>query len=301
LTYFEFATLAALLCFKEQKLDVVILEVGIGGRLDATNIIDADLSIITGIDFDHQDYLGSTLEAIGFEKAGILRQGKLFIYADDNPPLNIIKAAQDLAVNSFFYGKEFSINEKCDSFEINFLGQPRCTLPKPKIQLKSASAAVVASFLLQNKLPVDPESLAIAMRDLFIPGRLQLIKGPVWTLYDVAHNAQSARLLADTIKTLNIKGRVHAIFSALKDKDIFGLINPLRDCVDLWYPAQLENKRALSAESLLSLFKEAQILAEYCYNSPVIAYKTALNQANIGDLIVIYGSFITVSQVIASQ
>jgi dihydrofolate synthase/folylpolyglutamate synthase len=297
LTYFEFATLAALWYFKKQKLDILILEVGLGGRLDATNIIDADLSIISTIDYDHQDYLGSTLDAIGYEKAGILRQGKPFIYADDNPPSSIVNVAKDLAVPFYLYGKDFSMQEQDDFFEISFFDKQIKNLTKPKIQLKSASAAIVASLLLENELPVAHEYLSIAMNDIFIAGRLQLIQGSMGILYDVAHNAQSARLLAKTIKTLNIKGQIHAVFSALKDKDIIGLIYPLKDCVDRWYPAQLDNKRAASATLLLSIFKEAGVCIEFCYNSPLVAFNTALNQAKTGDLIVVYGSFFTVSQV----
>jgi dihydrofolate synthase/folylpolyglutamate synthase len=299
LTYFEMTTLAALWYFKQQNLDVVILEVGLGGRLDATNIIDADISIITTIDFDHQDYLGTTLEAIGYEKAGILRQLKPFIYADNNPPDTIIEVAKRLDAPSYYYGDHFSIQEEGDLWGVNFLDQQVNTLPKPKIQLKSASAAIVACMLLQHSLPISYDHLYTAMTRIFIPGRLQLKQDTISILYDVAHNAQSARLLAETIKRFDTKGHVHAIFSALKDKDIFGLIFPLKDCVDRWYPAQLDNKRASSTNMLLSVFEEAEIFVEICYTSPLIAYQMALNQAAPGDLIVVYGSFYTVGQIMA--
>lgn len=301
LTYFEITTLAALCYFKEQNLDIIILEVGLGGRLDATNIIDADVSIITTIDYDHQEYLGTTLEAIGYEKAGILRQGRPFIYADNNPPASIIAVAKDLAAPCYFYGTHFSIRDQGDFWAINCLEMHIRELPKPKIQLKSASAAVVACLLLQESLPVSQEHLYSAMKQIVIPGRLQFQQDIISILFDVAHNAQSARLLADTIKALDQKGKVHAVFSALKDKDILGLISPLKDCVDRWYPAQLDNKRASSANMLLSIFEDAEIFVEICYNSPHIAFQTALNQATAGDLIVIYGSFFTVGHVMAAQ
>lgn len=301
LTYFEITTLAALWYFKEQNLDIIILEVGLGGRLDATNIVDADLSIITTIDYDHQDYLGNTLEDIGYEKAGILRQGKPFIYADNNPPSSILNLALDLATPTYFYGTQFSLQEHTEFWEISCLDIQIKKLPKPRIQLKSASAAIVACLLLQQDLPISYEHLHTAMNSIFNPGRLQLVQGNIDILYDVAHNAQSAKLLTETIKALNIKNRIHAVFSALKDKDIFGLIYPLKDCVDRWYPAQLNHNRAPSTDMLIAIFKEAEIFVESCYTSPLIAFQTALNNAKTGDLIVVYGSFFTVGQVMAVQ
>lgn len=300
LTYFEMATLAALWYFKQQNLDIIIMEVGIGGRLDATNIIDPDVSIITTVDFDHQEYLGTTLEAIGYEKAGILREKKPFIYADTNPPMSLLHAAARLGSSSYLYSKDYFFDDHIDGWELSWL-ENKYQLPKPHIQLKSASAAVMTSFLLHEDLPVSDEHRAQAMRDLFIAGRLQLIKGDVDVLYDVSHNSQSAQLLASTIKQLGRTTKIHAVFSALKDKDILGLIIPLKDCVDRWYPAQLDNKRAASTSTLLATFTKAELLVDICYTSPLIAFETALNQAEAGDLIVVYGSFFTVSQVMTAQ
>lgn len=301
LTYFEMTTLAALLYFKQACLDLIILEVGLGGRLDATNIIDADLSIITTIDFDHQDFLGTTLDAIGYEKAGILRQRKPFIYADVNPPATIVDVASKLFCPTYFFNQEYSFAEQKASWSIYCGDHQLNNLPKPSIQLKSAAAAIMAVFLLARDLPVAFEQVQAAMRQIFIPGRLQLQKGPVSILYDVSHNAQSAKLLADTLYSLDSKGRIHAVFSALKDKDILGLIKPLKNCVDRWYPAQLGVKRAVSANLLLSYFKKAEIYVEICYNNPLLAFETALNQAEPGDLIVVYGSFFTVGHVLAAK
>lgn len=301
LTYFEMATLAALQYFKNNNVDVIILEVGLGGRLDATNVIDADLAIITTIDFDHQDFLGNTLDAIGYEKAGILRQFKPFIYADINPPTTVMNEAKRKSVNAYFFGKEFFIEELDTQWVLHFGEQQINNLPKPAIQLKSAAAAIIASILLENCLPISCASLQQAMESMFIPGRLQLQKGDVSILYDVSHNPQSARLLASTLSKMAKKGKVHAVFAALKDKDILGMIQPLKDCVDYWYPAQLEGKRAADKNLSLSQFQEAEIFVDICYNSPLIAFKTALNQAKLGDLIIVYGSFFTVGQIMAIQ
>lgn len=300
LTYFETATLAALWHFAQLQLDVIILEVGLGGRLDATNIIDADLSIITTIDYDHQDYLGDTLEAIGYEKAGILRSAKPFIYADTNSPASVRKKGEELQAQGHFLLEDYKITEHHHSWslESQYLS---IELPKPKIQLKSAAAAVLATAILNRRLPVRSAQYRIAMERIFIAGRLQLVPGPITILYDVSHNAQSVRLLAEYLGQLKPPGRIHAVFSALKDKDIFNLIYPLKDCVNRWYPAQLDNKRALSADLLLAIFDEAEISLKTCYNSPFIAFAAALNHAKTGDLIVVYGSFFTVSQVMTSQ
>lgn len=301
LTYFEMTTLAGLWHFKQQALDVLILEVGLGGRLDATNIIDADLAIITTIDFDHQDFLGDTLEAIAYEKAGILRKDKPFIYADVNPPGSILAVADELSARSYLIDRDYFLQEHESTWNLSAQDRLFNDLPKPPIQLKSASAALMACLILSHDLPVSEEHISKAMTDIFIPGRLQLQEGRVSILYDVSHNAQSVRLLADTLKKRDKSTQVHAVFSALRDKDIFNLIFSLKDCVSRWYPAQLDNNRAASNDLLLSKFKEAEIFVEFCYNNPLIAFEMALNQAKSGDLIVVYGSFYTVGQVYAAQ
>ncbi|WP_058475973.1 bifunctional tetrahydrofolate synthase/dihydrofolate synthase [Legionella steigerwaltii] len=304
LTYFEMTTLAALWYFKKMDLDIIILEVGLGGRLDATNIVDAELSIITTIDFDHQDYLGTTLDAIGYEKAGIIRPGKPFIYTDFDPPKSITDVAKQLAAPAYFFGQEFSLQEQDSVWSIHYDEKLQLTsvygLPKPSIQLKSAAAAVTACLLLAHDIPVTNTHFQVAMQRIFIAGRLQLHEDTVSTLFDVSHNPQSVKLLADTLCTLK-KAKVHAVFSALKDKDILGLIMPLKDCVDCWYPAQLDSKRAASADLLLAFFEDAEIPVEICYNNPLVAFETALKQAKPGDLIVVYGSFFTVSHVMANR
>lgn len=301
LTYFETATLAALLIFQQQSVDIAILEVGLGGRLDATNIIDSDVAIITTIDFDHQDLLGNTLEAIGFEKAGIMRHGRACIYADDDPPESILNVANEKHVQLIRYGYDYSIDETKNSWQLTTHDRIFKQLPKPTIQLKSAAAAIVAVELLQASLPVNDSAIANAMNAIFIPGRLQWIQGGVSKLYDVSHNPQGARLLARTIQQLSIQGSVHAVFSALKDKDILGLILPLRDCIDRWYPAQLDNKRAPDAKLLIATFAQAEISVDFCYNDPLEAAKAAAAHAKDGDLIVIYGSFYTVGQIMAAE
>jgi dihydrofolate synthase/folylpolyglutamate synthase len=298
LSYFEMTTLAALWYFREQKVDVLLLEVGLGGRLDACNVIDPDLSIITTVDYDHQAFLGDTLEAIGFEKAGILRQGKPFIYADVNPPKTVLNEAFRLKVPLYLYGEDFSFEEKENDWSVFLPKQPLLQIPKPNLSLKAASAAILATRILQEDLAVSTSCLKSALRQMFIPGRLEWHQAEVNVLFDVSHNPQSVRRLSSFLQSLNVKGQIHAVFAALKDKDILKLILPLKDQVYYWYPTELDNKRALDALDLLDAFRKAEIPVESCYTSPPQAYAEARACAKPGDLIVVYGSFITVGQVI---
>lgn len=299
LTYFEMATLAALWYFKQFTLDVIILEVGMGGRLDATNIIDSDLAIITTIDLDHQDYLGDTKEAIGYEKAGILRANKPFIYADNTPPESVIDQARKLNAPRLCY----SLRITEDSLQIIPTMPPadQINVPLPKINPKAAAAAIVASSYLYSVLPIEPTHWAEAMRSVSILGRQQFVEGAISTVFDVAHNPQAVALLADYIKQYRSKGKVHAVFSGLKDKDLRGLIKQMHSYVDFWYPAVLSSKRAASKSLLKAAFK-----AEHCsipadFSDPLTAYQVAMQHANPGDLIVVYGSFLTVSAVMAHR
>lgn len=298
LTYFEMTTLAALWYFKQHKLDVIILEVGLGGRLDATNIIDPDLAVITTIDFDHQDYLGNTKEAIGFEKAGILRAGQLFVYADNNPPESILNCAKTLNTQAYFNTKDYAYQLMTTTIRLDFQGQ-QIELPKPKLHPNSVMAAVISSILLRDDLPVSPKHWEQALNTVFLAGRLQVVRKKAITLFDVAHNPQAAIHLAQYIRKFYPKKKVHAVFSGLKDKDIPGLIAPLITCVDFWYPALLSVKRAASEKQLLDAFNQydTQII---CYLNPLEAYHSASIQASEEDLIVVYGSFITVSEVMTA-
>jgi dihydrofolate synthase / folylpolyglutamate synthase len=301
LTYFEMTTLAAFYYFKQYALDVIILEVGMGGRLDATNIVDADLAIITTVDFDHQDYLGHTLEAIAYEKAGILRANRPFIYADYEPPNSVIEWSGVLHAPMICLGVDYSFDFNENT---GFVLQDRetvLTLPKPAIQLKAASAAIVASHVLQSELPVSVQALQQAMREVGLLGRQQVVSGDVTVVYDVAHNPQAVFLLAEFIKKLPVQGQVHAVFSGLADKDLRGLITGLRECVDVWYPACLTGNRAASDKVLLAAFNAEKIIVEGCFSHPFAAFSAAREQAHPGDLIVVYGSFLTVSAIMSVE
>ncbi len=299
LTYFEMATLAALWYFKQFKLDVIILEVGIGGRLDATNIIDSDLAIITTVDLDHQDYLGDTIEAIGYEKAGVLRANKPFIFADDTPPESVIEQARKLNALRLCYSSQ--VTEDSIHIKPAMPFPDHINVPLPKINPKAAAAAIAASAYLHTILPINPTHWAEAMQNVSILGRQQFVEGAVSILFDVAHNPQAVSLLADFIKRYQPKGKVHAVFSGLQDKDLQGLIQPMHSYVDFWYPAVLSSKRAASKSLLKTVFKAANCSIPADFSDPSAAYQVAMQHANPGDLIVVYGSFLTVSAVMAHR
>lgn len=301
LTYFEMTTLAALYHFKQHSLDVIILEVGMGGRLDATNIINADLAIVTTIDLDHQDYLGDTVEAIGYEKAGIFRSKTPCIYGDFNPPTTVIEQAVALDAPLLRLGLDYEYEELSDVFRIYFQSKMLYELVRPCINLKAATMACIAVHRLEHALPVSTEQLVLAMRTVSMVGRQQLVAYPITTLYDVAHNPQAVALLADFISSYQPKAKVHAVFSALKDKDIRGLIKPMSPHVDHWYPALLDGKRAATASLLLDEFDAVLGSRPPCFSHPISAYQAAVNFASKGDIIVVYGSFLMVSAIMVAQ
>lgn len=298
ISYFEASLLAALLYFQQENLDVIILEVGMGGRLDATNIIDADLAIITTIDLDHTDYLGKDKESIGLEKAGIMRFGKKCIQADFDMPKSIDAYADKIGALTIRCGIDYSYVLQNDSLIISQNNFPDIRLPRPQINIQAAVSAIIASRLLNVSLPVTQKHWASAMKDVKIKGRLQLINyNARKVLFDVSHNPQSAALLADHIKKNHSGTTIHAVFSALADKDLLGLLKPLSNLVTHWYPTIIGGKRAASekilVDSVFFLTKNTPV----CYNEPVLAYNAAVQASNPDDLIVVYGTFLLVGAV----
>lgn len=299
LTYFEITTLAALYHFKRCDLDVVILEVGMGGRLDATNIIDANLVIITTIDIDHQEYLGDTIEAIGHEKAGVLKANQRFIYADLAPPNSVLAQAEALNIPVICLGRDYAYQATQDMLSITTDSGARIELHRPTLHLNAAVAAIIASDLLRGVLPVTHIQWDEAMRSVTLKGRQQVFPGPVTKVFDVAHNPQAALLLSEFIQGIQGCGKVHAVFSGLKDKDLCGLIRPLVGCVDFWYLATLKGKRAASEAQLQSALQAETGAAAPCFSRPEDAFHMAQCKVNPGDLIVVYGSFLMISAVMA--
>ncbi len=303
LTYFEVTTLAALVYFKAEQPDVLLLEVGLGGRLDATNIIDANCAIITTVDLDHQAWLGNTTEAIGYEKAGIFRAGQQVIYADTNPPNSVLTRARDLVVSWYGFESDYDYVASATELVVQLPGGKKVSVPRPAIHPKAAAAAIVASHCLQHLLPVSLADWSFALQRVNLSGRQQLLPGSVNTLLDVAHNPQAVRLLLAYLQAQLICGRVHAVFAALSDKDLPGLVTPLKALVSHWYLTNLSGPRAVTAGDLRAVlmqngFDYAKITS--CLD-PVSAYDAAMEAAVPGDWVIVYGSFLTVGPVLARQ
>ena len=307
ITYFEAATLAALLYFKESQVDLIILEVGMGGRLDATNILDPSLSIITTIDFDHQEYLGNTLDQIGFEKAGILRSATPYIYADLHPPRSILEAGLILKSPAYLNGQAYQVELDEQGYLVSVVYESEQfqdlnsirTIPSVPYHPYSIAAAIMATGCLQSRLPLTDSMLIKGISAMKVCGRQQLMKVNNKTvLFDVSHNAQSVRCLSELIgKKISSFENVHAVFSALADKNIDSLIAPMAPLVTAWNPAILPGKRASTAEQLSAFLTKYDIIFSDVFESPALAFEAACNRAGESDLIIVYGSFLTVGAV----
>lgn len=295
LSFFEFTTLACFYICKKLTLDILLLEVGLGGRLDAVNIIDPDVAVITTIDIDHTDWLGSDRESIGREKAGIFRTHRPVICGDPHPPKSLLEAAQLLQAPVFQFMKDFSIIEyektwKWQGPKINYDALP---LPQLKIQNVATSLMVVAR--LQNRLPVKKLAIVAGIQKVTLPGRFEQVEKPVSVIFDVAHNPQSAHYLAEQLCCSPHSGRTFAVVGMLKDKNISGIFSPLLSCIDHWYVGDLAGMRGALGEKLAETLKTEGV--ENCYNFTSInkAFEKAIAQCKEQDSIVVFGSFYTVA------
>jgi dihydrofolate synthase/folylpolyglutamate synthase len=304
LTYFEFVTLAALKIFTEQRPDVVILEVGLGGRLDAVNIIDADLALITTINLDHADWLGDTRERIALEKAGILRCGKPAVYGQVDPPATLLKYAAGLGTELFVAGRDYGFRTiadgwawRCDDKEIPDLPRPAL---KGGFQLENASAVLMALALLEGDLPIGVEQIRRGLLQVRLPGRFQILPGSTQTIIDVAHNPEAASALADNLALLANGGRTLAIFSVLSDKDIEQIAIPLKERIDHWYLFELEGERASNLERMTKGLLRAGVAGSTITALPSLehALSEAERKAGERDRLVVFGSFLTVAAVL---
>jgi len=310
LTYFEFGTLAALDIFCRSNLDVVILEVGLGGRLDVVNIIDADIAIITSIDIDHVDWLGPDRESIGAEKAGVFRPVVPAICADPNPPESILNIAEAMGSRLLLWGKQFDLSVNQSSSKIgSWVGEDlsgnKIDLPSielPDLPVGSIAAAIQAIELLPladsdrvKKVNYDH------LKDIHLPGRFQKIsldEGLV--ILDVAHNPAAARHLQNLLSLHPIKGRTYALVAMMSDKDVEGIIEPLQDAFDGWFLGDLvDNPRAKKAFELEGIIKEHTEQVVTRAESISEALDLVLEVMDISDRVVVFGSFFTVAEVMA--
>ena len=304
LTYFEMGTLAAMWHFCQQNLDICILEVGLGGRLDAVNIFEPTCAIVTTIDLDHMEYLGDTREKIGFEKAGVFRTNKLAICGDDNPPTSLINYAKQIGANLALIGRDFQVKKSAENWQYS---AENVTLQLPKLglsgdfQLNNAACVVHAVLHLNEILPTTHASIHAAFRAVTLTGRFQHIHTNPSIIVDVAHNPHAAKSLAHNLQTTPCIGRTLAVFAMLRDKDIAGVIQELAAHIDVWYAADNHSARGAKAVDLQHfLLKKVNNVSIELYGNVAAALTSACKDAAKNDRIVVFGSFYTVADAIAA-
>jgi len=301
LTYFEFGTLAALRLFVEQKVEAAVLEVGLGGRLDAVNAFDADCAVVVSVDLDHMDYLGPDREAIGFEKAGIFRAGRPAVCADPAPPASLTDHARKIGARLLAIGSDFGYERRAGDWQYWGPRGRHGGLPYPALrggaQLANASAAITALETLRERLPVAINDLRAGLLQAEAPGRFQVLPGRPLIILDVAHNPHAARELAGNLDRLVPRGRTFAVFSMLKDKDIAGVIDAVRERIDHWFVAALDAPRGAELGSMREKLAAAGGELTECA-SITEAYARACDRAAGNDRIVVFGSFYTVGAIV---
>jgi dihydrofolate synthase/folylpolyglutamate synthase len=301
LTYFEFGTLAAMQCFIAHKVDVAILEVGLGGRLDAVNVFDADVAIVTSVDIDHTDYLGDTREQIAFEKAGIFRQGRVAICGDSDVPTVMRAHARQIGAELWCIGADFGPRAHQGQWDHFGKVGGRSALPYPALrgafQLQNASAVLAALDVLKERMPVSMEAVRRGLIEVELAGRFQFIPGkPQWIL-DVAHNPHAARSLAKNLADLP-PARTFAVLAMLKDKDMAGVVRALDAQVDVWLVAGIDALRGATSTELLQVVLGLPVRGEVVdCGSIENALNEASNRAGENDRIAALGSFYTVAEV----
>ena len=304
LSFFEFGTLAALDIFSRDDIDVRILEVGLGGRLDAVNMVNADISLIATIDIDHQEWLGHTREAIGHEKAGILRGGRPAVIADPDVPHSVIKTADKLGTHLYRQGHEFGFQREDDTWSWWGEGPTLTDLPYPAIpgnhQLLNASAVIQCLQLASHEKPISNAAVIRGLTDVRLPGRFQFFPGEIPVLLDVAHNPQAVSILAEHLRQHFPGRKIRAIFSVMRDKDIAGMIQLMSDVVDSWYLAPLQMPRAATSEELAKILHNADIRRiQQGFADVADTCRAARQDAGPGDLLLVFGSFFLVSDYLA--
>ncbi|HET9823401.1 MAG TPA: bifunctional tetrahydrofolate synthase/dihydrofolate synthase [Burkholderiaceae bacterium] len=308
LTYFEFTTLAILRCLATQPLDLVILEVGLGGRLDAVNAIDADCVVITSIDLDHQEYLGPDRESIGREKAHVMRPGRPAIVSDPVPPRSVVDHAAAIGADLWLVGRDFAHGGDRQQWSWTGRGRRYSGLAYPALrganQLLNAAGVLAAFEAMRERLPVSAQAVRQGLAAVSLPGRFQIVPGQPTLVLDVAHNPHAVAALALNLDAMGFHPRTHAVFGAMRDKDLAGVIARVAPLIDAWYCTDLPLPRAARAGEL------AQIVAQVprkgravppvsTHASPAQALAAALEAADPADRILVFGSFYTVGGVLA--
>jgi dihydrofolate synthase/folylpolyglutamate synthase len=305
LTYFEFTTLAIVLTLARAGLDVVILEVGLGGRLDAVNVFDPDCAVITSVDLDHMEYLGPDRESIGYEKAGIMRTGRPVVVSDPVPPQSVLDRALEVGADLWRLGRDFHFAG--DKQQWGWTGRNRrySGLAYPALrganQLVNAAGVLAALEALHPRLPVTAQAVRTGLALVELPGRFQIVPGQPTLVLDVAHNPHSVAALAENLDAMGFYPTTHAVFGAMADKDLrpmFERVNPL---IDRWYFTDLPLGRAATAMDLAAIWQGTNTRSDTAssrHGSPVEALAAAVSAADPADRIVVFGSFFTVGGVL---
>ncbi|MCW8931109.1 MAG: bifunctional tetrahydrofolate synthase/dihydrofolate synthase [Gammaproteobacteria bacterium] len=323
LTYFEFATLAAIDIFYYQSCEIVILEVGLGGRLDAVNVVDADVALVTTVDIDHQEWLGSDRDSIGIEKAGIFRQNKPAIYGDSDMPQSIQRIVDQKQLSLYQYSVDYHSESRSQQWDwlistakqIKNNGNKltlscRYNLPMPNLsgtaQLKNASNVLMVLELLRKTFPVTQAEIKRGLQNIQLPGRFQIVSTEPLVILDVAHNVQAVQVLNDSIKSLNqsSSGKIHVIVGMLRDKEVLDVLSVLAPIVHSWRVIDLNSPRAMPAEDIKALLINNKLLSNgedkkiQCFSNFEQAYKNFCTDnlmLNSIDTLLVFGSFFTVT------
>ena len=313
LTYFEFNTLAAVDIFLREQVDIMILEVGLGGRLDAVNIFDGDVSAVTNVDLDHQAFLGDTVEQVGFEKAGVFRSGRPAVCGQNPPPASLASHAEEIGADLLLPKRDFSF-DKLENQQWSFRFHPahsshfsdgyqrnRNALPIPALrggyQLGNAALALAVVECLNDRLPIDIRAIKRGLLLAENPGRFQVLPGRPLTVWDVGHNPHAARAMRYSLIGLPFAQKRTAVFGMLADKDIDGVLDILKDQFDVWHVAPLHLPRGMDAAGLAEKLAAHGIGNVHIFDTVEAAYAAALAESAENDRIVVFGSFHTVAEV----
>jgi dihydrofolate synthase/folylpolyglutamate synthase len=306
LTYFEFGTLAALKLFSEARLDVVVLEVGLGGRLDAVNIMDADAALITTIAIEHTEWLGESREQIALEKGGILRRGGRAVIGDRDPPRTLLEHAEQLGVRALRIDQDYGYRLRGGSWDWwgpqgGLEGLPLPPLPG-EFQVQNAAAVLALLGAARELLPVTPEAIRQGLRETHVAGRFQVIENGRTIILDVAHNPQAAASLSENLRDQPNQGRTLAVFSVLSGKNIGEMVAELKEQIDHWYVSPLADPRAAPVDDILEEVRRAGVESSKITVNESVSAALARAEGDAGDRdrLLVFGSFITAAEALAA-